>query len=213
MLRQIWRQLVQFFRRLFRISTPPQPSPDQGEGANLTASLTKERYTRVKTNFLSDTEYEQLFIQLLDGVHQGWSRGRVEGFLIAKNLTQADLVAWLQRFGEKLLESPQPNDELAQRMVLLSQVGCGELGELSGEIGRHLLSKSGKPALTNSRDNADIDEAEAWFNQGDQRAIAGKVEEAITSFDKAVQINPDFHDDWNKRGVALANLGQFEEAI
>jgi tetratricopeptide (TPR) repeat protein len=162
---------------------------------------------------LSDTEYEQLFIQLLDGVHQGWSRGRVEGFLIAKNLTQADLVAWLQRFGEKLLESPQPNDELAQRMVLLSQVGCGELGKVSGDIGRHLLSKAGKPALTNSRDNADIDEAEAWFNQGYQRAMAGDFVGALASFDKAVQINPDCHEAWYNRGVALVNLGQFEVAI
>lgn len=208
MLKQIWRQLVRLFQRLFNIGTPPQPSTEPDEEVNLTSPLTK-----VKTRCLSDAEYEQLFMQLLDGVHQGWSRGKIQGFLIAKNLTQADLVVWLQRFGERLRESSQPNEELAQRMVLLSQVGCGELSEVAGEIGRDLLSQVAKTAATKPLENDDIDEAEEWFNQGNELLKKGDFIGAVTSYDQALQLEPDFHEAWYNRGVALVNLGQFEQAI
>ncbi len=242
MLKQIWQRLVRFFQQLFGIGTPTQPSPYQGEVETRTCFQTSpsdldppksplKRGTKIpappffkggwggspglktRPSRLSDTEYEQRFMQLLDGVNQGWSRGQVQGFLIAKNLTQADLVAWLQGFGERLRESPQLNDELAQRMVRLSQLGCGELGEVAGEIGRDLLSKSAKPAATNSMDNADSDEAQALFNQGKQQDMKGNLLGAIAYYDQALQIQPDYHQAWNNRGNALSDLGQFEQAI
>ncbi|MER3435672.1 MAG: hypothetical protein C4288_20350, partial [Leptolyngbya sp. ERB_1_1] len=40
-----------------------------------------------------------------------------------------------------------------------------------------------------------------------------RYEEAITSYDKAVEIKPDKHEAWNNRGVALSALGRKEEAI
>jgi len=40
-----------------------------------------------------------------------------------------------------------------------------------------------------------------------------KYEEAITSYDKALQIKPDLYDAWNNRGGALGKLGRYEEAI
>jgi Flp pilus assembly protein TadD len=39
------------------------------------------------------------------------------------------------------------------------------------------------------------------------------LEEAIASYDKALEIKPDFHEAWNNRGIALGNLGRWEEAI
>ena len=41
----------------------------------------------------------------------------------------------------------------------------------------------------------------------------GRYEEAIASYDKAVEFKPDDHQAWNNRGVALFNLGRYEEAI
>ncbi|BDA65900.1 hypothetical protein CAL7716_000660 [Calothrix sp. PCC 7716] len=41
----------------------------------------------------------------------------------------------------------------------------------------------------------------------------GRFEEAIASYDKAVEIKPDFYEAWNNRGNALRNLERFEEAI
>ena len=33
---------------------------------------------------------------------------------------------WLQRFGTRLLESDELNNKLAQRMVQLGELGCGD---------------------------------------------------------------------------------------
>ncbi|MGB7707931.1 MAG: tetratricopeptide repeat protein, partial [Microcoleus sp.] len=35
----------------------------------------------------------------------------------------------------------------------------------------------------------------------------------IASFDKALEIKPDYHEAWYNRGVALNNLGRIEKAI
>ena len=45
-----------------------------------------------------------------------------------------------------------------------------------------------------------------WYN-------LGRLEAAIASYDKALEIKPDYHVAWNNRGIALDNLGRGEEAI
>ena len=40
-----------------------------------------------------------------------------------------------------------------------------------------------------------------------------QIEEAITAFDNALKIKPDYPDAWDNRGYALFNLGRYEEAI
>ncbi|MEG4858263.1 hypothetical protein QUB75_11640 [Microcoleus sp. K1-B6] len=86
MLDKIWRFLKQLIQRLFGINpkiepTPPQPRPT-----------------------LTDAEYEAKFMELLEGVNEGWGRGDVAGFLLAKRIKNGDLAAWLRRFGALLLE-------------------------------------------------------------------------------------------------------------
>ncbi|HBE17581.1 MAG TPA: hypothetical protein DDW51_08205, partial [Cyanobacteria bacterium UBA11367] len=56
-------------------------------------------------------------------------------------------------------------------------------------------------------------ENEFWFNQGYQEAIAGDLLEAIASWDKAIELDPDDYRPWIGRGLALFNLGRLEEAI
>ncbi|CCQ51184.1 TPR domain protein, putative component of TonB system [Crocosphaera watsonii WH 8502] len=41
----------------------------------------------------------------------------------------------------------------------------------------------------------------------------GRFEEAITSFEKALEIKPDYYSAWHNRGVALSNLQRFNEDI
>ncbi|MGK7928463.1 MAG: tetratricopeptide repeat protein [Spirulina sp.] len=52
-----------------------------------------------------------------------------------------------------------------------------------------------------------------WFNLGNALLYLGRLKEALDSFDKALQIQPDDHEAWNNRGFALSNLGRLEEAI
>ncbi|MEG4091918.1 hypothetical protein QUA38_21410, partial [Microcoleus sp. Pol12B4] len=91
-------KILQFFKRLLqRIFGTPIPSTPPGNTAIRPA--------------LTDAEYESKFMEILEGVNAGWSRGDVAGFLIAKRLKDGELAAWLRRFGQRLLEGE--HDETA----------------------------------------------------------------------------------------------------
>ncbi|MGB3653123.1 MAG: CHAT domain-containing protein, partial [Rivularia sp. (in: cyanobacteria)] len=128
----------------------------------------------------------------------------VKAFLDWRNIVKDDFVGWLRRFGERLLAGDGENRELAERMVLLSKVGFGELSEVAGEIGRELLEKGEGEEKT---------EAEVWFERGVEQFDNGDFEGSIASFDKAVEFKPDFHNAWYNRGFALFELGRFEQVI
>ncbi|MEG3834959.1 tetratricopeptide repeat protein, partial [Microcoleus sp. AT8-B2] len=55
--------------------------------------------------------------------------------------------------------------------------------------------------------------AELFFLQGVLYESAQEYTEAIASYDKALEIKPDYHESWNNRGNALVNLGRLSEAI
>ncbi|MEG5170670.1 hypothetical protein [Microcoleus sp. B3-D7] len=81
MFRQIWQRILNLWRQIqrhFRKPAPPPPKP-----------------TPIRTF----GEYEQKFLQLLEGVEQGWSRGDIKGFLIACKIQDAEWENWLQEFG------------------------------------------------------------------------------------------------------------------
>ncbi|MEG3925963.1 hypothetical protein [Microcoleus sp. D3_18a_C4] len=87
MLDKIWRFLKQLIQRLLG-TTPPkiQPTPPQPRPT------------------LTDAEYEAKLMELLEGVNEGWGRGDVVGFLIAKRIKNGDLAAWLRRLATRFLE-------------------------------------------------------------------------------------------------------------
>jgi len=58
-----------------------------------------------------------------------------------------------------------------------------------------------------------IQEAEKWLYRGVQLYNAGDFLGAINSWDRTIEINPDFHYAWYNRGFALGNLERYEEAI
>ncbi|MEG3968792.1 tetratricopeptide repeat protein [Microcoleus sp. T2B6] len=122
MFRQIWQRILnlwQQIQRRFRKPVPPAPKP-----------------TPIRTF----GEYEQKFLQLLEGVEQGWSRGDIKGFLIGCKIKDAEWENWLQEFGDRLLVSPETNLELGGRMVRLGEMNCGRISEVAGKIGRELLA-------------------------------------------------------------------------
>jgi len=227
MLGQIWQRILNLWRLLqrhFRKRAPPPPKP---------------------TPIRSFGEYEQKFLQVLEGVEQGWSGGNIKGFLIACNIKDAEWENWLQEFGERLLVSPETNLELGGRMVRLGEMNCGTLSEVAGNIGRQLLageSLSRNPADDSSVISENTDdssaangdstsqsesigrevsqEVEELYNQGRKFYYAGDLEGAIAAFEKALEIDPKFHDawknlvvTWNKRGNILKNLGRYTEAM
>ena len=63
-------------------------------------------------------------------------------------------------------------------------------------------------------ENLDLERsADLLFDQGNILLVNEEYEEAIASYERAVEINPDDQDAWYGLGYALGNLGRYEEAI
>lgn len=146
MLRRMWQAVVRWFRRLLGLDTPRRLRRRQ----RIALSSSTAQPDRVEPPQLVDADYEFLFMQLLEGVAHGWPQERVLKFLgdLEGRTTEAQWLAWLRRFGERLLASPAPNNELAARMVRLGELGCGQLGEVAYEIGMQLLLRESRQAPT-----------------------------------------------------------------
>ncbi|WP_449419612.1 tetratricopeptide repeat protein [Phormidium nigroviride] len=56
-------------------------------------------------------------------------------------------------------------------------------------------------------------EAKEWFARGKEQFERGDFDDAIASWDKAIEIKPDLHQVWSLRGIVLDDLGRNEEAI
>ncbi|MFN6181907.1 MAG: tetratricopeptide repeat protein, partial [Dolichospermum sp.] len=55
--------------------------------------------------------------------------------------------------------------------------------------------------------------AELFSELGYLHNVRKDYQAAISSYDKAVEFKPDYHQAWNNRGISLKNLGRYEEAI
>ena len=70
----------------------------------------------------------------------------------------------------------------------------------------------------NERESTSIDESslklvESWFDLGIKQASAGDLDEAIISWEKALELNPNLAEAWHNRGSALGRLGNYPEAL
>ena len=243
MLDKIWRFLKQLIQRVFRTFSqdfnPPWPPLGKGgkqEETNLASPLTKGGLRGVPPT-LTDAEYEAKLMELLEGVNQGWGRGDVAEFLLAKRIKDGDLAAWLRRFEARLLEGGQGStasadavvslQELARRLELLGRVAIGELGVCAGNVGREILVEfplvsdeegedmniEGEIAFLDKALKIKPDYHEAWYARGIALSCLERFLEAISSFDKALEIKPYDREAWLNRGIALKNLGRLEDAI
>lgn len=52
-----------------------------------------------------------------------------------------------------------------------------------------------------------------WYNLGVELEESGRFEDAIASYDKAIELDPRDANTWCSRGNALASLNQFHAAI
>ncbi|WP_416675511.1 tetratricopeptide repeat protein [Egbenema bharatensis] len=52
-----------------------------------------------------------------------------------------------------------------------------------------------------------------WYSQGDSLARENRYEEALACFDRAIELQPDYHEAWVFRGVILIHLERYQEAL
>ncbi|WP_251958920.1 CHAT domain-containing protein [Nostoc commune] len=129
MLRRISQSLKRFLKRL--IASKQTSSLKGARGHNLVEILPE----------LTNADLEQLFIQLLEGVHQARGRQWALRYLqrIENRVPAERWIDWLVMFGESLLASPTPNPLLATQMVQLGELGVGRIGDVAYNIGIRLM--------------------------------------------------------------------------
>lgn len=103
---------------------------------------------------LSDTDFEFIFSQLLEGVAHGWHEGRIVKFFdqLGDLGKSRYWVPWLERFGEKVLASPTPNLQLADRLLRLGSMAqafsqTAPVGEVAYDLGRKLYARESGSAI------------------------------------------------------------------
>ncbi|WP_373543054.1 hypothetical protein [Chamaesiphon sp.] len=155
MLKKIWQSLVRWFRKLFGRGSSGATLAQRG-------SAKDRMVAQAQLPPLDDTDREYLFMQLLEGVAHGWQQPRAIGFFnkIRQRVRKSDWLDWLQRFGDNLLSAPVANYELAERMVQLGQLDCGEIGDLAGEYGARLLDRQAPQFLGDLLPIMEFDELE-----------------------------------------------------
>jgi CHAT domain-containing protein/Flp pilus assembly protein TadD len=141
MLRRISQSLKRFLKRL--IESKQTSSLKGARGRNLVEVLPE----------LTNADLEQLFIQLLEGVHQARGRQWALRYLqrVENRIPTERWIDWLVMFGESLLASPAPNPLLATQMVQLGELGVGRIGDVAYNIGIRLMQNS--PTQIESEDN------------------------------------------------------------
>ncbi|MEH2002424.1 MAG: tetratricopeptide repeat protein [Nostoc sp.] len=133
MLRRISQSLKRFLKRLIQ-SKQTRRSLKGGRGRNLVGVVPE----------LTNADLEQLFMQLLEGVHQARGRQWALRYLqrIENRIPAERWIDWLVMFGESLLASPTPNPLLATQMVQLGELGVGRIGDVAYNIGIRLMQNS-----------------------------------------------------------------------
>ncbi|MBN3905247.1 MAG: tetratricopeptide repeat protein [Nostoc sp. NMS1] len=148
MLRRISQSLKRFLKRL--IESKQGSSLKGARGRNLVEILPE----------LTNADLEQLFIQLLEGVHQARGRQWALRYLqrVENRIPAERWIDWLVMFGESLLASPAPNPLLASQMVQLGELGVGRIGDVAYDIGIRMMQNS--PTQIEDEENYPEDSSE-----------------------------------------------------
>ncbi len=70
-----------------------------------------------------------------------------------------------------------------------------------------------KAYLSDSPSLDPVQASKLWHEKGLIHQMGKEYEQAIASYDRALEFKPDKHEAWNNRGNALDDLGRFEQAI
>jgi CHAT domain-containing protein/tetratricopeptide (TPR) repeat protein len=199
---RLWNWLKRLFNRLFGKKRQP-PQPDRPPPAPEP----------------DDAQCEAVFMELLEGVDQGWTRGNGKSFLIGKNISEARMTAWLREFAERVGQNPEQHRELGRRLQNLGNLAWGELSPVAARLARELVVVEEPRAQGRE---AEVDGDGLGTEEEEKKKIElillrqyqqGDFLGCITSFDKLLEIEPDNHDFWLYKGELWGKLGRKEEEI
>ena len=134
MLKRLIQWLKNFFHRLF------------GTKQNFTQR--REEMPQQAAPHLSATDLEFLFTELLEGVHKAKGQAWAQKWLhnLEHRVSTERWLEWLNQFGERLLVSSKPHNEIAGRLIELGELGVGDISNLAYDIGMKILTRNpGQP--------------------------------------------------------------------
>ena len=142
---------------------------------------------------LTDSDYEFLFNQLLEGVAHGWHQPRIVKFFkqLGERGQQHLWVSWLERFGVKILKISSPSGQqlgaLMMRLGELTQshAEVKEIGTLSYQLGHKLLT-GGHQDLIWEYDGPD------W--QPEVQSVKPQIEHILDNDDLSKRLPQEFAD-------------------
>jgi CHAT domain-containing protein/tetratricopeptide (TPR) repeat protein len=163
-------------------------------------------------------DYEALIRELLAGVAVGWSFPDVT-FWLWNVGDEEGLTLWLREFAKGL--SLERDQELIEQLKLLGKMTPGKLASEALSIVARFDSSDGQGSelltyedeIVSFEKIIDVKSNDYWNTHGIDLANSGQYEEAIFSFDKAIQIKLNDNGAWSNRGSVLAELGRYEEAV
>lgn len=131
---------------------------------------------------LSDTDYEFLFNQLLEGIAHGWHDRRIVKFFqqLGDRGNQIDWVTWLGRIRAKLLKLPiQSKRRLGTMMIRLGELTqsateVNQIGAAAQSIGRELLFGNTQSVVW-EYDGADIIPETANSSRESEQALSERL--------------------------------------
>lgn len=125
-------------------------------------------------------------------------------------------------FNQALILNPSHSDAWGKCGTVLEKLGCFTEAIAANQTMQKLLLNpwlkpdppvwSENPAIIAAHQKL-CSTAPYWLNRGATLYTLGRHEEAIASYDKALEINPGDHAVWSNRSLVLYILGRHEEAI
>ena len=100
-----------------------------------------------------------------------------------------------------------------EKHILVFIGSSGNASLKLSETKKEIAEISPARTLNITADEMESRSAEVWFNKGFAYSSLGRYEEAISSYEEAIRIDPQLAEAWNNKGIALANLGRQKDAI
>ncbi len=147
--------------------------------------------------------YEALIRELLAGVAGGWNYGKVIVLLMTKGVDETDLALWLRDFAEGL--SLERDRELIEQLKLLGKMTPGKLASEAFWLTAK-FDNSNKP-------DSELLNYKTWLSTGLDLYEQNRYEDALASYDRAIEVQPEHWEVWCRRGNVLHDLGRYKDAL
>ena len=168
----------------------------------IAAYIAYERFQSFESQARRHVDEAREFLQKIEG-HEKTAKEILLG-LTSEDVDKPETIGTLRKVIQETLRNPNSSFEEKVRAEALRLQDIGKSTE-AVEIWKSLAS------VAEGVDNEVA--ANAWFSIGHLHQKANKEDEALSAYNKAISLKPDYVKAYNNRGVIKKELGQFEDAI